>query len=163
MNNRLASTEASPENGNKRTRFTTDAAPARAPTSLLKAGGKSPMAAAKECSDNFIATLHPELKRHFLELTNKFLLAYSSWYYKDEKLQKMKDDVDFISSSAKIGLTLNAVDAVRESEEFRALEVETSDIVATCQRQLQEQIIKERWWPTNHLHQSLRHRPPSNG
>ena len=130
------------DNGRKRIRFT-DGHDAQPTASVLKnPQGQSPSSAAKTCSINAVASLHHGLRTHFLELAEKFILAFSAWYYKNEKLQKMKNDVDFIPSSTKIGLTLEPLDEVRKSEEYKALAEDSANIIAQCQKELHSVVVQ---------------------
>ena len=64
------------DNGRKRIRFT-DGHDAQPTASVLKnPQGQSPSSAAKTCSINAVASLHHGLRTHFLELAEKFILAF---------------------------------------------------------------------------------------
>ena len=128
--------------GRKRTRFAAVPSDALLTANVSTAPmGLSPSAAAKACSKAAVASLHHLLRPHLQDHAEKFILAFSTWYYKFEKLKKMKNDTAFIPSPAKVGLTLEPFDDVRKSEEYNALATRLASAVSTCQREFRDILV----------------------
>ena len=130
-----------PNTGRKRIRFADANDASLSAIAFNNTPGQSPSAAAKACSKAAVGSLHHLLRPHFQELAEKFILAFSTWYYKDKKLKKMKSDADFIPSPAKVGLTLEPFEEVRKSEEFNTLAERLASVVDTCQREFRDIIL----------------------
>ena len=135
-----ATNEPCTDNVRKRIRFA-DATPTSTAPVFSTTPGQSPSAAAKTCSNAAVVSLHPLLRPHILAHAERFILAFSTWFYKNEKHKKMKDDADFIPSPAKIGLTLEPFDDVRKSEEYNALAEQLASTISKCQLELRDIIL----------------------
>jgi hypothetical protein len=115
------STDTSSSPSNKRLRFVHSdkalGAQAGNAKNLLKI--KSPTEAALAMKNRHIETLHEALQPFLLDLTETCLRSY---YYKNTKHEVMYLNPNYIPVSCKkIGLTLQGIDEVKETEDYKSL------------------------------------------
>jgi len=82
---------------------------------------KTPLVIALELGTRYVATLHEEAQPFLRECVEQAIGSFATYYWKQKKHQEMVEDPNYVPSSCKIGLTLNAVSEVRESEDFITL------------------------------------------
>ncbi len=83
---------------------------------------KSPTEAAMAMKNSHIATLHEALQPFLQDLTETCLRRYAAYYYKNAKHEEMHLDPNYVPASCKkIGLTLQGIDEVKETEDFKSL------------------------------------------
>jgi hypothetical protein len=97
---------------------------------------QTPLAAALTLGTSHIATLHIEAQPFLLDGVEKVLGAFATFYWKQKKYEEMVGDPNYVPSSCKIGLTLNAVSEVRESEDFITLNAQLNAEITQTQRAL---------------------------
>ena len=87
-----------------------------------KEGSTSPLSAALVLKANFIESL-PKASRLFLTpLAESALREFASHFYAEEKAKETKSDPNYVLSSAKkLGIVLQAMPEVQESQGFKAL------------------------------------------
>ena len=81
-----------------------------------------------------VATLHEEAQPFLQQCVKESLGAFATYYWKQKKYQEMADDPSYVPSSCKIGLTLNAVSEVKESEDFITLSAQLDAEIIDTQR-----------------------------
>ena len=131
---------AVPNNGSsKRTRKASSAPAGTAPNPSSTATTPSPvlqtpLTAALASGTCHVETLHREAQPFLKEFLKNLLGQFATHYWKQKKLQEMVDNPDYVPSSCKHGLTLNAVQEVRESEDFITLNMQLETEIAQQQR-----------------------------
>ena len=127
--------------GNKRTRFTNQpgAEPATEPSTPTS---NSPLAAAKRAVTTYAATLQPNLATIVVDAAENFLSHRAKLFYKENKLNKMKRDIDSIPQAAKVGLKLEASAELQKGDEYLALAATAADTIANCQKELKSLIVQ---------------------
>ena len=140
-------------NPSKRTRRTNDsgsaavggfAATPDAAGNTKKEGSTSPLSAALVLKATFIESL-PKASRPFLTpLAESALREFASHFYAEEKAKETKSDPNYVPSSAKkLGIVLQAMPEVQESQGFKALRNNlTADLEKFRAMITQEYILK---------------------
>ena len=95
---------------------------------------KTPLVVALEMGTSHVATLHEEAQPYLREFVKETLGAFATYYWKQKKYKEMAEDPSYIPSSYKIGLTLNAISEVRESEDFITLNAQLDAEIIDTQR-----------------------------
>ena len=121
----------------KRTRFTPEETAADKSTTP-----QPPKALAESFIRLHIASLHPEIKTIVEKLGKEHLILLSKTDHKVDQSQRLINDKEFIPSSARVNVDLKVTKLVAESQEYKALEEETNDIIKQFQLDLKKQIIK---------------------
>ena len=80
-----------------------------------------PLVIALELGTTYVATLHEEAQPFLRLCVEQTLSSFATYYWKQKKYTEMVEDPNHVPSSCKIGLTLNTVSEVRESEDFITL------------------------------------------
>ena len=121
----FTSNDDSSSPSNKRTRFFNDevaAVPQVAGPAKKQLVTKSPTEAAMAMKNSHIATLHEALQPFLQDLTETCLRRYAAYYYKNAKHEEMHLDPNYVPASCKkIGLTLQGIDEVKETDDFKSL------------------------------------------
>ena len=125
-------------------------------TSSPPAKVKTPSEAAKDVWSAYVETLHPNLQPFFSAILTDLMRAFAAHEWKRLKHKEMEHDVDYIPSSCKIGLTLNAVDEVKKSEDFKTLNVELDTAIVECQKTLAKFAIKAHALTVDALHERFK-------
>ena len=99
---------------------------------------KTPLAAALEMGMRHIVTLHEEAQPFLSQNVKETLGAFATFYWKQKKYKEMVDDPGYVPSSCRIGLTLNAVSEVKESEDFISLNAQLDAVIIDTQRTFAE-------------------------
>jgi len=97
---------------------------------------QTPLAVALAMGTSHVETLHREAQPFLQELLGSVLGQFATYYWKQKKHQEMESDADYVPSSCKHGLTLNALQEVRESEDFITLSIQLEVKIAQSQRNL---------------------------
>ena len=135
---------AVPTNGqNKRSRtsratsvsFSEDVRPSSTPIAKLLVL-QTPLAAALALGTSHVETLHNEAQPFLRDGVEKVLGFFATFYWKQKKYEEMAGDPNYVPSSCKIGLTLNAVSEVRESEDFITLNAQLNAEISQTERTL---------------------------
>ena len=82
---------------------------------------KTPLVIALELGTTYVATLHEEAQPFLRLCVEQTLSSFATYYWKQKKYTEMVENPNHVPSSCKIGLTLNSVSEVRESEDFITL------------------------------------------
>ena len=109
-----------------------------------KEGSTSPLSAALVLKATFIESL-PKASRPFLTpLAESALREFASHFYAEEKAKETKSDPNYVPSSAKkLGIVLQAMPEVQESQGFKALRNNlTADLEKFRAMITQEYILK---------------------
>jgi hypothetical protein len=84
--------------------------------------GPTPLEAALDLSQKYIATLHSGVTTFLTELVERCLKEYAEFFYSNEKSQGMSLGTAQVPASVKkIKLTLQPLEEVKESEDYKAL------------------------------------------
>lgn len=104
----------------------------------------SPKTAANLHAKAMIATLHPTMQPNLLKLTDMFHDEFFKFYNYEEQLEKLQNNSDHIPASARIKLSHKGHyhEDIRGGMETKALDAETSAVVAECQKKLATQVLK---------------------
>ena len=97
---------------------------------------QTPLVAALTMGTSHVETLHREAQPFLKELLGTLLGQFATYYWKHKKHQEMVSDNDYVPSSCKHGLTLNALQEVRESEDYITLCIQLEVEIAQSQRNL---------------------------
>jgi len=113
------------------------------PTNKAKtSSAPAPTKAATAHAHALIATLHKELQPDFLKSSDDLITAFAIMKRKEEALQKLKNDDESIPGSCQIGLVLLPHGRTSKSQEFKALDAKTSDVITECKKRLRDQVVK---------------------
>jgi hypothetical protein len=139
----FASNDDSSSPSNKRTRFFNNevaTVPQVAGTAKKQLVTKSPTEAAMAMKNSHIATLHEALQPFLHDLTETCLRRYAAYYYKNAKHEEMHLDPNYVPASCKkIGLTLQGIDEVKETEDFKSL----CSHLAVRLEEIQRKLVKD--------------------
>ena len=144
-----APTAARNENPTKRHRVSNSPSRAAGTTSPNTA---TPVEASREAWEGYLSTLNVNLQPYLRELLVHLHRAHSSHHWKQLKHDEMEIDDDYVPSSCKIGLTLNALEEVKKSEEYQTLSVQLDAVIDDCQRQLAGFAVKAHGLTVRALH-----------
>jgi hypothetical protein len=95
---------------------------------------QTPSVAVLALGTSHVATLHLEAQPFLRECVEQVRGAFATHYWKQKKYQEMVGDPNYVPSSCKIGLTLNSVSEVRESEDFITLNAQLNAEISQAQR-----------------------------
>ena len=82
---------------------------------------KSPLQAAAGKVDAYVKTLHTAMQDYVLDLLSAVHQKGAAFFWKNKKHQSMIQDSDYIPGSVKFEVPLNAVDEVKQSEDYTTL------------------------------------------
>jgi hypothetical protein len=84
-----------------------------------------------------IETLHEALQPFLKDLTETCLIRFAAYYYKNVKHEEMLLDANYVPTSCKkFGLTLQAMDEVKETEDYKSLCSQLAVRIKEIQREL---------------------------
>ena len=95
---------------------------------------QTPLVVALALGTSHVKTLHLDAQPFLRECVEQVLGAFATHYWKQKKYQEMTGDPNYVPSSCKIGLTLNSVSEVRESEDFITLNAQLNAEISQAQR-----------------------------
>lgn len=114
------------------------------PTGIALQTVKTPSAleAAKAIKSTFFATLHNSLFQPLGDPTDQCLIKYSTYFYKNLKLQEHSINDDYLPTNLKnFGLTLQTLDTVKDSSDFKALQRQMAADLDTFKREMTTKYI----------------------
>ena len=87
--------------------------------------GITPTKAAKLKINAYVETLHTGMQHFLRTKLEKVLSTFSAHHYKNKKHMEMSQDSDYVPDCCKkLGFPLHPLEEVRESEDFKALNIE---------------------------------------
>ena len=135
-------------NSSKRTRFAdsgTESASATAPpvaSNTKDAKKVTPLEAAQAVVTEYVETLHASLQPTISPLLQRVIKAFSSQWYKKEKLDEMQGAQEYLPGSVKFKCDLQPLAAIAQGEAFNTLQSQHLATIAECQLKLAENVIK---------------------
>lgn len=125
--------------------------PKRARVHEPAASNPSPLEAAKATIASTVASLLPPLQSFSLSFANKSLALFQQVSDRKQTLASLEKP-DYIPRSIRSSFQLNVTKRVSETAEFKALQAQTTAILARRQAELKHQIVSAAKLEINHLH-----------
>ena len=116
---------------------------------------KTPKALALACVQGTAASLHPQVKPIVETYGNRLIDTYHKIQQKNTQLSKMENNLDFIPRSARINFEFYVRPEVQRTDEFNAIQSNTTALIKTFQLNLKEQIISTMKLDIKHLQTEL--------
>ena len=88
------------------------------------------------------STLHYGMQASSIALAKSYLAATATSFHKTRKYREMQRDATSVPNSCKIGLILQAVPEVRQSEGFIALNARFAATIADQERSLKSYVLQ---------------------
>jgi hypothetical protein len=86
--------------------------------------------------DPYVETLHIGLRDYMRKLVTNVARSFAAHHWKDEKCKQLQDDDEKVPASCKVGLRLNFMHEVQESEDAKALTAQLDLHLVDVQRGL---------------------------